>query len=44
MVRSQEAGEDLEKLSEKLLGKIWKLMSWTKIWCMIDHYGVISSM
>jgi len=36
-----KAEEDLEKLSEKLLGKIWKLMSWTGRWCMIEHYVVI---
>jgi len=36
--------EDLEKLQEKLLGKIKKLISSIEIWFMIEHYGVIWSM
>jgi len=30
-----------KKLSEKLLENICKLMSLTKIWCMIVHYDII---
>jgi hypothetical protein len=41
VIRSLEPDEDLDKLSEKLLVKVWKLMSWTKIWFMIEHYQVI---
>lgn len=37
-VNNYRKGEDLEKLSEKLLRKILRLMIWIETWSLIEYY------